>query len=127
VGVVDNNLKGELKMESKDFFEKIDDVIINYQKRPVQNIKSDSKLFEIGKYYKHHTGITVKILCEAETKMRGNTFIAEKSGSMYHELISVGNNIEYDVHWTEVTEEEFNEKEDANILPLPEPSAWFSE
>ena len=112
-------------MESKDFFEKIDDVILNYQKIPVRNIKSDSKLFEIGKYYKHHTGITVKILCEAETKMRGNTFIAEKSGSVYHELISIGNNIEYDVHWIEVTEEEFDEKEDANTLP--EPSAWFSE
>ena len=50
-------------------------------------------LFEIGKCYKHITGVRMKILCEAETTQWGNTLIAEE-GKHGHGLISVANDID---------------------------------
>ena len=69
--------------------------------------KETKEFFEIGKSYKHTTGIMVRILCEAETTMWGNTFIAEEAGKYGHGLISVGNDIDCNVNWTEITEDEW--------------------
>jgi len=64
-------------------------------------------LFEIGKCYKHTTGIMLKIVCEAETTMWGNTLIAEEEGKYGHGLTTVGNNANCNDNWSEITEEEW--------------------
>jgi len=68
--------------------------------------KENNMLFEIGKCYEHITGVRMKILCEAETTQWGNTLIAEE-GKHGHGLISVANDIDCNVNWTEITEDEW--------------------
>ncbi len=37
--------------------------------------------FEIGKYYKHHSGMIVHVLCIQETVAYGTVFITEQTGT----------------------------------------------
>ena len=63
-------------------------------------------VFEIGKCYKHNTGMQIKILGEVTTHMRGKGLLAETYGS-YVELYQVGTDEEAAVNWHLIPSEEF--------------------
>lgn len=64
--------------------------------------------FEVGKFYKHNTGICFAILCEVETTLYGKTLIAEQAcgGS---NIIAVGQDESAAANFHEITKEEWME------------------
>jgi len=65
--------------------------------------------FEIGKCYRHSTGIYMSIVGEVETTMWGTTLVAEATHDNYG-LVPVGKDPARAVGWEEVTEEEWTEQ-----------------
>lgn len=62
--------------------------------------------FEVGKFYRHTTGICFAILCEAETTMYGRTLIAEQSCGM-PVIVAVGSDEASAINFHEITKEEW--------------------
>lgn len=65
-------------------------------------------VFEKGKYYKHNTGVTLHVICDIETKMRGKGLLAECNGCR-EELCVVGLLPENTVGFVEITINEWDE------------------
>ena len=64
--------------------------------------------FEVGKFYKHNTGICLSILCEAKTTLYGDTYIAEQAcgGSG---IVTVGKDQSCTANFHEISKEEWME------------------
>lgn len=62
-------------------------------------------VFEIGKYYRHSTGICASIICEANTTMWGKTLVAERSDK--NSLESFGGDEDAARGWEEITRDEW--------------------
>ncbi len=63
-------------------------------------------VFEIGKCYRHTTGLQMHVIGEVETMARGKGLLAEQYG-IGDELTQVGTLPENAVNWSEITIEEW--------------------
>ena len=63
-------------------------------------------IFEIGKFYKHNTGVFLSIVGEAETTMWGKTLVGESNEDAYN-LIPIGSDKASAVNWVEIPKEEW--------------------
>ena len=64
-------------------------------------------VFEIGKYYKHTTGVLMHVLCEEETTMYGKGLLAD--GGMVELFTVVGNTEDAAVNWVEIGVKEWED------------------
>ncbi len=70
-------------------------------------------IFEIGKFYRHTTGIFMAIVGEVNTTMWGSTLIGESTHDSYG-LMPVGRDEASAVNWEEITKEEWMEQFEPN-------------
>jgi hypothetical protein len=63
-------------------------------------------IFEIGKFYKHTTGLQFSILAEITTTMRGNGLVAETNNAN-EEITTVGKSEAAAENFTEISEDEW--------------------
>ena len=61
--------------------------------------------FELGKCYKHSSGIEMKIVGIVDSTLYGNTFIGEKDNGKFS-AVGIGKG-GYSVNWYEISEEEW--------------------
>jgi hypothetical protein len=61
-------------------------------------------IFEVGKYYKHTTGLSMQTLGNMMTTMWGLALIAEQSDG---QIIAVGRDEDSSVNWIEISREEW--------------------
>ncbi len=61
-------------------------------------------VFEVGKVYKHTTGIQIKILNEVDTTVHGKCLVAENVSG---DLFPVGSDESNAANFTEITEAEW--------------------
>jgi hypothetical protein len=62
--------------------------------------------FEVGKFYKHTSGVCVAIRAKIKTTMWGETLVGESTEDVYG-LVPVGVDEESAVNFDEITEEEW--------------------
>lgn len=63
-------------------------------------------IFEVGKFYKHTSGVHVAIRGKVKTTMWGETLVGESTGDSYG-LVPVGEDEASAINFVEITEEEW--------------------
>lgn len=72
-------------------------------------------VFGVGKYYRHTTGHMLHVLCEAETKLFGNTLIAETYDDS-EVFTAIGKTEDHSVNYTEISKEDWDIKWDVEQI-----------